>query len=73
MKTLLLAVCLIGLLVLAVGGAVHVWAEIGDVEISTAGIVALILGTLVSLGLGGGLMFLVFLSSRQGHDDQAGR
>lgn len=73
MKTLLLAVILIGLLILAVFGAFHVWTEIGDVEMSTAGIIALIVGASMSLLLGGGLMFLVFLSSRRGHDEGAGR
>ena len=71
MKTILLVLCLFGLLILAGGGAVHVWTEIGDVEMSTNGVIALILGTLFSLLLGGGLMFLVFLSSRRGHDDEA--
>ena len=73
MKTLLLVVSLVGLLLLAIGGAVHVWIDMGDVEMSTAGIIALVLGAVMSLLLGGGLMFLVFLSSRRGHDDGMGR
>jgi hypothetical protein len=45
------------------------WREVGDVEISTAGWVAMALGALVTLALGIGLMTLVFISSRRGFDD----
>ncbi len=45
------------------------WSAIGDAEISDGGWVALVLGVLVALGLGFGLMALVFISSRQGYDD----
>lgn len=48
------------------------WADVGDVGISAAGWVALILGALVTLALGIGLMALVFISSRQGYDDPGG-
>jgi hypothetical protein len=37
---------------------------------STHGWIALILGTLLSLALGGGLMALVFHSARKGYDDR---
>jgi hypothetical protein len=45
------------------------WSAIGDTEISAGGWVALVLGVVVALGLGFGLMALVFISSRQGYDD----
>jgi hypothetical protein len=45
------------------------WAAIGDAEISAGGWVALVLGVLVALGVGFGLMALVFISSRRGYDD----
>ncbi|HLY44996.1 MAG TPA: hypothetical protein VKQ73_05420 [Stellaceae bacterium] len=48
------------------------WADVGDVGISAAGWVALILGALVTLALGVGLMALVFISSRRGYDDPTG-
>jgi hypothetical protein len=35
------------------------------------GWIALILGVIFSLGVGGGLMALVFISSRRGYDDKA--
>lgn len=68
MKTLVLALSLIGMLAMATGGAVFVWNEIGDTEMSTTGILAMIAGIVLSLGLGMGLMFLVFKSER----DEAG-
>ena len=73
MKTLLLATILIGLLVVAIIGAARIWTGSGDVEISTAGIIAMVLGVIVTLAMGGGLMYLVFLSNRSGHDDKVGR
>jgi hypothetical protein len=48
------------------------WAEIGDVEISEGGWIALVLGVLVALSLGFGLMALVFISSRRGYDEPNG-
>jgi formate hydrogenlyase subunit 3/multisubunit Na+/H+ antiporter MnhD subunit len=37
-------------------------------QMSTAGYVAMALGIIVTLGLGTGLMALVFYSNREGHD-----
>jgi len=53
--------------VLVVGASL--WATAGDVEISLAGWIALVLGGLVALALGIGLMALVFISSRRGYDE----
>ncbi|MEE2720218.1 MAG: hypothetical protein VYB45_00270 [Pseudomonadota bacterium] len=69
MKTGLLVVSLFGILALAVWGAIYVWRQIGDIEMSTNGILAMIAGIVLSLGLGMGLMFLVFHSERR-IDDQ---
>jgi len=66
MKTFILALSLIGMLAMAVWGAVYVWSDIGDIEMSTTGILAMIAGIVLSLGLGMGLMFLVFKSERDG-------
>lgn len=66
MKTALLAVVLIVMLVLAVGGAIYAWTRIGDVEIGLLGILAMTGGVVFSLGLGIGLMWLVFRSERTG-------
>lgn len=64
MKTILLAGSLLVMLAVAVWGAIFVWDQIGDIEMSTAGILAMIAGIVLSLGLGMGLMFLVFKSER---------
>lgn len=64
MKTVLLAGSLFIMLGLAVWGAIYVWNEIGDIEMSTAGILAMLAGIVLSLALGMGLMFLVFKSER---------
>jgi hypothetical protein len=47
------------------------WSGIGDSDISGAGWLALALGVVVTLGLGVGLMALVFISSRHGYDEAA--
>jgi divalent metal cation (Fe/Co/Zn/Cd) transporter len=47
-----------------------VWRSIGGSEISLTGWLAMGLGVLFSLGLGIGLMALVFFSNRHGYDDQ---
>ena len=70
MKTFALAVSLLGMLAMAVWGAVYVWTEIGDIEMSIAGILAMLAGIVLSLGLGIGLMFLVFKSERD--DEERG-
>ena len=45
------------------------WIGIGDTQISAGGWLAMIAGILVTLGLGVGLMSLVFISSRRGYDE----
>lgn len=47
------------------------WQSLADVQVSTAGIVAMILGGLATLGLGAGLMALLFISNRKGFDERA--
>jgi len=49
------------------------WASIGDSGISIAGWLAMALGVIVTLALGVGLMTLVFISSRRGYDELAGK
>ena len=45
-------------------------SQIGDVQMSAAGWGAMLLGIIVTLGLGFGLMSLVFISNRRGYDEQ---
>lgn len=51
---------------------VYTWQSLGAVEMSTSGYVALVLGAVGTLALGGGLMTLLFYSNRHGYDDAAG-
>jgi hypothetical protein len=57
--------------VLALVGAAWLLAGMDAVEIGVHGWIALILGAIFSLAVGGGLMALVFISSRRGYDDKA--
>lgn len=66
---LLIIACLVGLLALAVTLAVIAWnAMDAPLNISLHGFIALALGAIGSLAVGGGLMALVFFSNRSGHD-----
>ena len=60
------------LAIAAMGIAWSAWRSMADVEVGTAGMVALILGALATIALGGGLMALLFISNRRGFDDEAG-
>ncbi len=72
MKKVLLALVLGGVVIGIVVWTVRLWAVMGEVQISGHGMIALTIGVLLSLALGIGLMFLVFYSSRRGHDDDVG-
>jgi hypothetical protein len=65
----MLIVTLGGILAVTIAGAVWLWMEIGDVRMSTFGVISLIGGGIVALAVGGGLMALVFYSARRGYDD----
>ncbi|MEM8949560.1 MAG: hypothetical protein AAGA21_21510 [Pseudomonadota bacterium] len=73
MKTLLTIVVLLGFLALSVAFGFWVWRELGEVEMSVHGWIALTLGTVFTFLVGAGLMALVFFSSRRGYDDRANR
>lgn len=45
---------------------------IGEVEMSAAGWAAMLFGIVLTLGLGFGLMSLVFISNRRGYDERGG-
>lgn len=67
----LVVASLLSLSVIAV--AVYAWISMGDVTMSLAGYLSLVLGGLATLALGMGLMALVFYSNRQGFDERAGQ
>jgi hypothetical protein len=68
-KTTLIIALLLLFLAGAVGWAVYAWNEVGDVPMSIHGYIAMGLGVFFSLLIGGGLMGLVFYSSRRGYDE----
>jgi len=62
------AAALIGVVVVVAS----LWGDIGGSGMSAAGWVAMLLGILATLGLGVGLMALVFISNRRGYDEPGG-
>jgi hypothetical protein len=52
--------------------AVYSWISLSDIEMDTGGLIALVLGGIATLGLGAGLMGLMFYSNRKGFDEDAG-
>jgi len=52
----------------AIWYVVHAWDALAGVGITTAGWVMLVLGVVVTLIVGGGLMALLFYSSRKNYD-----
>jgi hypothetical protein len=71
MRALLTIAVLLGLLAASAGVAIWAWREIGEVEMSRHGLIALGLGVAVTFLLGAGLMALVFFSNRRGYDARA--
>lgn len=65
-------VTLAAILIVAVIGSAYLWMGLDDTQISGHGYFALILGVIFTVGLGAGLMFLVFYSHRRGYDDRIG-
>lgn len=51
---------------------VYTWQSLGTVEMSANGYLALVLGVIGTVALGGGLMTLLFYSHRHGYDEAAG-
>jgi hypothetical protein len=72
-KGVLVAAILGPLLIGTTAVSVWIWRQLGDTEMGAHGYIALGLGVLATLAIGGGLMALVFYSHRHGYDDRAGR
>jgi len=68
----ILFVALFALLALSVWFAAYAWTHLGGDPVPTYGYVAIAGGVVISLVVGGGLMALVFYSSRHGYDDLSG-
>ena len=61
-------IALLVLLAAAIWYCVRAWNEVGGGGISPVGWVFLVLGVTLTIALGGGLMALLFYSSRKGKD-----
>jgi hypothetical protein len=68
-RTWILILVLGGFLIVALIYGLGGWIRLGDVEMGWHGWAALIGGAVGTLAVGGGLMALVFFSSRHGYDD----
>ena len=68
----ILVIALFALLALSVWFAAYAWTHLGGDPVPTYGYVAIAGGVVFSLAVGGGLMALVFYSSRHGYDDLSG-
>lgn len=73
MRSVFTLVVLLGLLLASSAVGFWVWQELGDVEISRHGWIALGLGAAATFLVGAGLMALVFFSHRRGYDERANR
>jgi hypothetical protein len=60
------------LLAALVAIGVYAWVSLSDGQMSANGYVALVLGSLGTIVLAGGLMGLLVYSNRSGYDDEAG-
>ena len=68
----ILVAALFALLAMSVWFAAYAWNHLGGDPVPSYGYVAIAGGVVVSLLVGGGLMALVFYSSRHGYDDLSG-
>lgn len=64
----LAVVVLAGFLVASIAYAIHAWNAMSGVGISPAGWVFMSLGVIFTIVVGGGLMALLFYSSRKNYD-----
>ncbi len=77
LKSVFLIVVLVAILGAALAFSWHVWTTVGadqsqgGMAMNGNGVAALIIGAVATLLVGGGLMALVFYSSRRGYDDAA--
>jgi hypothetical protein len=69
MRSFVIGAALFGILALSVYFAIVAWVDLGEVSLGWFGWLTLVLGSVMTVALGGGLMALVFYSARQGHDE----
>lgn len=72
-EAILLAAILSAAVAMAVVAVAVMWRQVGNVSMTLTGYIALSFGVIASLGVGMGLMGLIFYSSRHGYDDGVGQ
>jgi hypothetical protein len=72
-QAILLAAVLVPVILAFIAVNIWSWNSLGYVPLDRHGHIALVLGVVVTFGLGVGLMGLMFYSSRHGYDDGDGR
>ena len=72
-RTAAVVATLLGLLAAAAAVSVYMWRELQGTVIGTHGLIALTLGVVVTLLVGGGLVYLTLISDRRGFDERAGK
>lgn len=65
---IIIAVVVVGIMIAAI---IPMWVSTAGMELSGAGLAAVILMVVGCFAVGGGLMFLIFFSARRGYDDAA--
>jgi len=70
-RSILIAAAVLLICLVAIG--IYAWLTLRDAGMSVAGELVLGIGILATLGLGVGLMSLLFYSNRAGFDDDIGR
>jgi hypothetical protein len=63
-----LSFAIVGVVAVLAAAVAVLWASSGDSEVTVEGEIALALGVIATVLLGGGLMTVVFLSDRTGRD-----
>lgn len=71
-QRLLLAVVAAAIVLSLVVIGIYAWIALGETGMTASGYLAVFLGALGTIGLGGGLMALLFYSHRHGYDERAG-
>ena len=66
----IISIAFVSVLAVVMIASYFVWQEMGQIDLGFHGWLAVILGSVGSIGLGAGLMWLSFYSSRQGYDER---
>lgn len=68
--TKLIAAIAVAVTLAVVGVLAYTWVSLRNVAMSANGYIALVAGSVLTLAVGAGLIFLMYYSDREGFDDQ---